>query len=226
VLAQTGWREASADVRLLVMHHCVEGATVGPGNYTFTTASDVIRGRDLPGEFAAVLSGHIHRHQVLKTDLHGWPLPSPVLYPGSVERTAFAEKNERKGYMTLVVAHDGSRGTLRTWSFHELAARPMLAREIPVEGRNATWLRSRLRALPAELPEDAVLQLRVTGPLSLAHRALLAAPNLREIFPASMNVDLVIPEYPVARRQAPKGRAAPPEDGRPKPASGMLELGL
>ena len=43
-----------------------------------------------------MLAGHIHRHQVLTQDLGGRPLGAPVFYPGSVERTAFAEEGESK----------------------------------------------------------------------------------------------------------------------------------
>jgi hypothetical protein len=44
LLDETGWRattDPEPDARLLCVHHCVEGATVGPGDYTFTTATDV-----------------------------------------------------------------------------------------------------------------------------------------------------------------------------------------
>ena len=87
LLAATRWRTADAHARILCIHQCVEGATVGPNDFTFTTAADVIRARDLPAGFCAVLSGHIHRHQVLTRDLRGMPIPTPVLYPGSIERT-------------------------------------------------------------------------------------------------------------------------------------------
>jgi len=120
LVERTGWREHGADMRLLCMHHCAEGATVGPGDFMFTTASDVVRVRDVPTSFAAVLSGHIHRRQVLSTDLRGRPLEVPVLYPGSVERTAYAERGETKGYMVLDVAPGdvapGDRKRVR-WSF-------------------------------------------------------------------------------------------------------------
>ena len=101
LLRRTGLFEKHADLRLLCVHHCIEGATVGPSDYVFRYNADVIRGRDLPAGVAAVLSGHIHRHQVLTADLGGRPFPAPVLYPGSVERTSFAEKDEPKGYMIL-----------------------------------------------------------------------------------------------------------------------------
>src|SRR5690606_35456248 len=82
LIEQSEWHRTDADVRMLCMHQCAEGATVGPADYTFTTADDVVRVRDVPDAFAAVLSGHIHRHQVLTADLRGRTLPAPVLYPG------------------------------------------------------------------------------------------------------------------------------------------------
>src|SRR5262249_43120725 len=91
LLEQTEWRRDCAAVRLLCVHHCVEGATVGPADFTFTTAADVIRLSDVPPDFAAVLSGHIHRHQVLTADLSRRSIKTPVLYPGSIERTSLAE---------------------------------------------------------------------------------------------------------------------------------------
>src|SRR6185436_3501805 len=40
LVEETGARRDPAAVRLLCVHHCVEGATVGPGDFTFTTAAD------------------------------------------------------------------------------------------------------------------------------------------------------------------------------------------
>ena len=57
LLEETGWRRKDADLRLLCMHHCVEGATVGPADHTFRHAPDVIRCSDLPRDFAAVFRG-------------------------------------------------------------------------------------------------------------------------------------------------------------------------
>ena len=101
LLEQSGWRHERADVRLLCLHQCIEGATVGPSDFMFRSAADVVRHRDVPCEFAAVLSGHIHRQQVLTEDLRGRPLASPVLYPGSIERTSFSEADEPKGFMLV-----------------------------------------------------------------------------------------------------------------------------
>ncbi len=64
-LGQSGWRAASANLSLLCMHQAVEGTTVGLHNYTFRNGRDTIRVRDIPDGFHAVLTGHIHRHQIL-----------------------------------------------------------------------------------------------------------------------------------------------------------------
>ena len=91
-----------ADVRLLCLHHCVEGATCGPGDYTFRDGPDVIPRAELPRDVAAVLCGHVHRHQVLVAP--GLP---PVIYAGSTERTSFAEARETKGVVLLWLSADG-----------------------------------------------------------------------------------------------------------------------
>ena len=65
---QTAFRADEADLRLLCIHQTVEGSQVGPSDYTFRKGPDVIRGQDIPADFAAILCGHIHRGQVLTKD--------------------------------------------------------------------------------------------------------------------------------------------------------------
>lgn len=120
-VSRTEWRAERADIRLLVMHQTVEGATVGPVDFTFRRAPDVIQGRAIPGGFAAVLSGHIHRHQVLTTDIRSRPLASPVFYPGSTMRTSGAERFESKGFLTMNLAAADDGGRVSDWAFHELS---------------------------------------------------------------------------------------------------------
>jgi DNA repair exonuclease SbcCD nuclease subunit len=93
IFAAASGDTSAAHVRVLRLHHCIEGATCGPGNFTFRFGADVIRSADLPRNVAVTLSGHIHRHQVLRPA--GRP---PVIYAGSVERTSFAEAPEVKGF--------------------------------------------------------------------------------------------------------------------------------
>lgn len=185
----TGWRATSANVRLLCMHQCVEGATVGPNDFTFTTADDVIRGRDVPAGFSAVLSGHIHRHQVLMNDLRGQPIAAPVLYPGSIERTSVAEADEEKGFMIVELACE-TGGARLEWRFHPLPARPLVRRDVAVDGIAAEALESTIRTLIAEAPRDAVLTIRVVGTATEHAWRVLSPANLRRLAPSTMNVEL------------------------------------
>jgi DNA repair exonuclease SbcCD nuclease subunit len=173
---------------------------VGPTDYTFRTAADVIRATDLPSGLTALLSGHIHRHQVLKTDLRGRPLAAPVLYPGSIERTSFAEKDEPKGYLRVRIGTRGPvRGRLLGWSFHELPARPMVQldldgddlREAGLQGLEPqAWLREKLSGLDPE----GVVRFRVRGEVPSEWRGLLSAPSLRKLAPETMNVEVSFPD--------------------------------
>jgi DNA repair exonuclease SbcCD nuclease subunit len=209
LLAETKYRDESTRVRLLCIHHCVEGATVGPGNYTFTSADDVIRARDLPRDVAGVFSGHIHRHQVLTTDLSRRSLDTPVLYPGSIERTSLAEIDEPKGYMVVHVAESEGDSEAR-WEFRQLPARPMIRKEIAVEEMNARQLESAIQAMVAESPEDAVLSIRVTGVLADEHWRALSATRLRQYVPETMNVDIRPDGRFVSAPHAPRRVNEPP----------------
>lgn len=185
----TGWQDQEADIRLLCLHQTVEGAQVQ--NYTFRGGADVIRGRDIPGQFAAVLSGHIHRSQVLERDLTGRALAAPVFYPGSVERTSLAERHESKGFFTMRVAPEAGRGgRVVDHVFHELPARPMCAVVVDPTGLDAVALSRRLADEVSALAPDAVVQVRVDGDLAPGAEAALRAENVRSLHPPTMTVDL------------------------------------
>ena len=203
LIAATRWGTGGRDVALLCVHHCFEGARVGPRDFTFRGASDVVRGADVPRGVAAVLTGHVHRHQILTRDLAGRPLPAPVLYPGSIERTAFAEMSEAKGYLTLELDADGESagGRLERWEFHELPARPMVLTEVRAEGVSLASLAHRVDAALAAAPPGAVLRLRVHGRVGEAARGVLAAARLRSLAPPDMNVEVFLADERRARRR-------------------------
>jgi DNA repair exonuclease SbcCD nuclease subunit len=211
----TRWRDVTAPVRMLCLHQCVEGATVGPNDFTFTTASDVIRGRDIPAGLSAVLSGHIHRHQVLTRDLRGHALSAPVLYPGSIERTSIAEADEEKGFMIVEVAIAEADVNV-AWEFHALPARPLVRHDLVVDAIADDALESTLRTLIAEAPADAVLTIRVTGTMSEHAWRVMSAANLRRMSPPSMNVELKLDRTEAFVRPAPT----------PRPIDDALELPL
>ncbi len=188
LLRETGWRERAAPLRLLCLHQTVEGARVGPAGYTFRRGADVVRGRDIPAGFAAVLAGHIHRRQVLTTDLAGRPLAAPVLYPGSIERTSFAERNEPKGYMTLELSPDDDGGRLEGWTFHELPSRPMVDLRVEAGGLDRRRLAERLSQALASVDPRSVVRLEVTGEPEPGAREVLRAAGLRALAPAELIV--------------------------------------
>jgi len=164
--------ERGADLRILCLHQCVEGATCGPGNFTFRDGPEVIRRADLPGDLAAVLAGHVHRHQVLRA-----PGRPPVIYAGSVERTSFAEAGEPKG---AVVIEIGARGLVAI-DFHPLPARPMVVRPLALSGLSADAAREELRRAIGGTPEGAVVRLRLRGPPPAHLAPLLGARALRAL---------------------------------------------
>jgi exonuclease SbcD len=125
VVAAASSEAPPADVRVLCMHHSVEGATGGPGNFTFRSGDDVVRIADLPHDVAVTLCGHIHRHQVLRPA--GRP---PVIHAGSVERTSIAEAPETKGSVVLQLTRDG----LGAWEFRPLPVRPMVTLTLSFDG--------------------------------------------------------------------------------------------
>ena len=162
-----------ADLRVQCMHQCVEGATCGPGNFTFAFGADVVRAADLPQDVSVTLCGHIHRHQILRPRGRG-----PVVYAGSVERTSFAEASETKGFVVLELTGAG----LGAFEFNALATRPMVIRTLSVppdcaDRQDDADLRARIAEALEATPADAVVQLRIDGPVPVA----LTAATLREL---------------------------------------------
>jgi len=197
LLDQTGYRQVRADTHILCIHQCVEGATVGPKDYTFRYNPDVIRAADIPGDLLAVLSGHIHRFQVLTKDLRGRPIRAPVFFSGSTERTSFAEMGEKKGYITLEICDteagkgdSGGSAEIGSWKFHELPVRPMIRLELEAGGMGRSELQSLIRRAIKDLPDDSIVNLRISGRLSERSMEVLRAGSLRSLVPPTLNVSL------------------------------------
>jgi DNA repair exonuclease SbcCD nuclease subunit len=189
-LARARSEDQPASVRLLCMHQTVEGAQVGPSGYTFREGRDVIRGRDLPTGFQAALCGHIHRAQVLREDLSGDALPYPVLYPGSVERTSFAEREEEKGYMILEIGREQGRVSLCSIRFVPLPTRSMLTLDIDLGEYEGLKLRAHLLEQLGGLDPDAVVRLRFQNLEAASAQTLPTTRELRALAPVTMNVSV------------------------------------
>lgn len=184
--------EASgADIRLLCMHEVVEGARVGPSDYTFRTGDNIISRRDIPAGFNAILSGHIHRAQILrfneKTGAGGEAIP--VIYPGSTERTSFAEKDEAKGFYLISFEKSPERWSIASIEFVELDTRPMISLAVPERTWNQETLLTEIETMLKPLDRDAVV--RITLPDESAEK-LVTSPLLRSIAPPSMNIETAV----------------------------------
>jgi DNA repair exonuclease SbcCD nuclease subunit len=145
-----------------------------------------------------VLAGHIHRAQVLTHDLSGRPLGAPVIYPGSIERTSFAERDEVKG--TYIVTANLSASKPVHHHFVPLPSRPMV--QVTLDGRDGRGeqLLDRLRSELAKTDPQAVVQVRLEGPGAQEAANCLNAARLRELAPASMNISLSIPRANLTRK--------------------------
>lgn len=193
LLRETGWWKYRrvCHGNILCVHHCFEGATVGPGNFTFKHNADVIRLINIPGEFTAVLSGHVHRFQILRTDLNGRMIQTPVYYPGSIERTSFAERDEKKGYLTFELGSGVIRTlAVRKWEFVELPVRPMVKLRISSTGMNKYKLQNFLRESLQKLESDSIVRLYVEGHLPNDCLPVLRAASLRAMCPKEMNISV------------------------------------
>ena len=193
LLAATGYHEAQADIRLLAIHQTVAGATVGPNGFVFREAPDVIRSQDLPKDSAAVLAGHIHRHQVLRRQLDGSRLATPAFYPGSIERTSFAERSEAKGFLTLEIDPDPHGGSVRSVRFHELPTRPMISLDLDRSRLEANNLEQRLARWLGAIDPNSVVRVRVLAETNRRTLPFLTTPRLRAMAPVTMSIDLHFP---------------------------------
>jgi DNA repair exonuclease SbcCD nuclease subunit len=174
----------------------VEGAVVGVQNYTFRGGRDVVRGSDIPEGITAVLSGHIHRAQVLTKDLHGQKLAAPVVFPGSIERTSFVERDEAKGFMILELDRGNSAPLVESGIiFNKLPTRPMVNLEVDVDGVGGETLLDLVSQQLAELDPDSVVRIQLVGGITPLVEAALSAAELRRISPPTMNVALARNRY-------------------------------
>jgi len=191
LVAATGIERERADVRLLCIHQVVEGARVGPHGYTFRGGDDVVKPADLPRKVTAILCGHVHRHQVLRSDLAGAPLSAPVVYCGSTERTSFAEVSETKGFVSIFAgpsaAESGDPPSIR---FRSLPASPMYVRTLESGPLQAAL--AHFRTSLADVDARGVLQVRVPADLAPGFARIVKA--VKTIVPPTVVLSFRLPQ--------------------------------
>jgi len=216
LVAATGLESKPADIRLLCIHQVVEGARVGPSGYVFRAGDDVVRASDLPGNVNAILSGHIHRHQVLRNDLAGRPLPAPVVYSGSTERTSFAEVDETKGVVSLRYGPSAGptgltspNGLAQSIVFRDISARPMYVRALEPGSLPAALARLRSSLEGADV--RGVLQVRI--PADLTPEFAMVIKAVKKVVPPSMHVSFRLSRDPNALASRPGSEPGVDDEG-------------
>jgi len=166
-------------IRFLCMHQSIEGAVVGPSNYTFRNGKDVIPMDEIPDNYDLILSGHIHRSQILWTKDNR----TPIIYPGSTERTAFAEKDEEKGFYLIGIDKD----LVVDFKFVGLPARPMV--DIVLMNKNYTKeiLRKEISEKISGISKDSILRFKMIHKENLN---FLNTKFLDDILPWTMNYQI------------------------------------
>jgi len=187
LLRQTGWESSQADAHFLCVHQTFEGAVVGPVDFTFHEGPDNIPPEWMPGQFNAVLSGHIHRAQMLEKTLDDEPLAVPVIYPGSIERTSVAERFEEKSFHLIKLAWEKGEMTTEIET-HPLPTRPMVKVSLPVEDYPPDQVLVHIRDRLSLVKKDAVVRVELTGSRAEKVQGLISAARLRAAAPQSMNI--------------------------------------
>ncbi|MBN2461563.1 MAG: DNA repair exonuclease [Candidatus Cloacimonetes bacterium] len=175
--------DSDADMRILCLHQIVENACVGPGNHIFRKGPDIIPLKMIPDCFRAVLCGHIHRQQIIWKE-SGERL-IPIIYPGSSERTSFAERNEAKGFYIITIDQERIFPRLMI-----LNTRPM--KDIILEGyyHNCSELQEALLGKSSRLSPETVIRIKMLQPENLRH---LHMSQLRQILPPGAVITVSCP---------------------------------
>lgn len=190
-VVKTDWNSNSSDVKLLCLHQTFNGSTIGPRNYKFKTGSEVIPKRLIPNAFSAVLTGHIHRYQILNGSFSPQTTSCPIIYPGSTERTSFAEKDDPKGYVLIdLITPTERKANPVTWKFVALKSRPMIEMEIQVKGLNKKQILQQTKQILSTIPTDGVLKI-ILNYNNQAPLADLDLKSFRDIAPETMNLSVV-----------------------------------
>ncbi|NQV29640.1 MAG: metallophosphoesterase [Candidatus Marinimicrobia bacterium] len=188
----SGIMEVSAEQKLLCLHQSIENAVVGVQNYKFRKGPDVIGLDQFPAGMDLIVSGHIHRQQIL-TSLSG----TPIIYPGSIERTSFAERLESKGYYMIEISE--ARIDIE---FRPLSCRPMIEWLLNSCTVDESSFLQQVASRVTELPEDAILRIKCT---SEGQQDLLKIAKVRTLFPTSINVEIA--PFSTTRAYHPVGYA-------------------
>ncbi|MEO9852424.1 MAG: DNA repair exonuclease [Reichenbachiella sp.] len=138
---------------LLCVHHAIDGVKAGFNFFEFRNRKDTLDINDLPGQFDLILSGHIHKHQILNTT-NSKGDSVPIIYSGSTERTMFDEIEEVKGCHTFKV-----EGKKFKHQFHPITTRSMHRIDLKSKSIQVEQVADFLVEQIANFDRDSIVQL-------------------------------------------------------------------
>lgn len=175
-LEETEFRGMRSDLFILVTHQAFDQATVGPTGYTFSeNRSDTVLRRDCPLDFDYVAAGHIHRYQELP---HPGQPRCKFVYPGSIQRMSFAERDEAKGFVQGELTED----RVETY-FFPLPVHPMEIVTIEAAGKSASDCHEMIHDHIWRLEDDAVVRFQLTGGTASGDYPDVDFQRLRSLMP-------------------------------------------
>jgi DNA repair exonuclease SbcCD nuclease subunit len=122
----------------------------------------------------------------LTKDLAGRKLNAPVFYPGSTERTSFAERLEEKGYLILTITPNAK--DVVKYQFVPLYARPMIDLDVTTKGCSLEQVQEKLTWQIAAVDANAIVRVRTIDGVADAIVSALNDRWLRSVAPESMNI--------------------------------------
>ncbi len=139
-----------SDVNIFLTHYPVEGFEGYFGQETHIASTSI------PQNYQLFATGHLHHHQ--KHTING----TPVIYPGSTERTSFQEENEKKGFLWLEIDKTG----ILQEEFHQTPARTMETLSFKATGEGSLT-RQLQEILEKHADNDKILRALVSGNVTL-----------------------------------------------------------
>ncbi len=167
-------------LNIMCLHQIVEGAQVGRQNYTFRYNKDVIKLEDLTNDYVCYLSGHIHRHQIIRNTINN----VPFIYPGSIERTSFQESDEVKGYCQLSFSETEMKYDME-YKFIELDSRPMETLEFEEKIYSENEVKDLILSKVKKISSNAVLRYKSEYPENLYK---ITSKLEKELIPSSISI--------------------------------------
>ena len=140
-----------------------------------------------------VALGHIHKHQVLRSD------PPMVVYSGSLQRVDFSEEDDEKGFCVVDLDQDASQGNRMTnFAFHKLDARSFVTVDVSIDPLDVDPTASVIRAIKRKEIADAVVRVRIT--LTAESDAHLRENEIRDALEPAHFISSISREIQGARR--------------------------